>query len=309
MAFSLWCGSRAARSLLGRWKVQLIDETEADLRALIERDFGRLSGEGISPRSVLDWMHYRARLIPCRPRKVIVSEQVSARMAAYPAIRRLKTEFAVGRDVSPWLSDRVRNRKDDPMADLMFNDWQVSHFHLGDLFVSQSKVGPRPKGELLLFALVKADRVTFLDLYPHGAWTMQQILRVLLQTSPQDMPEMKGILGTQSGGLTDAEHLKARQGGITAPIHIDGRVFLPPGLGVSNSGHATRLVLLFNNLSKQIRHVHGLLKDNNLPQQFLRKLAIVGLPARLGIKLRDDGCLIIHEKTRAIELLALPPFE
>lgn len=289
--------------------MQFTDETEADLRALIECDFGRLPGEGATNLSVLDWMHYRARIIPCRPRQVVVSEQVAARMASYPAIQRLKTEFAVGRDVSPWLSDRVRNRKDDPMADLMFNDWQISHFHLGTMFVSQSKVGPRPKGELLLFALVKADRVTFLDLHPHGAWTLQQILHVLLQTSPQDMPEMKGILGPQSGGLTDAEHLKARQNGLTVPVHLDGRVFLPPGLGVSNSGHATRLVRLFNNASKQIRHVHGLFRDNNLPQHLLRKFAIVGLPVRLGIKLRDDGCLIIHEKTRAIELLALPPFE
>jgi hypothetical protein len=289
--------------------VQLIDETEADLRALIERDFGRLPGEGVSNVSVLDWMHYRARLIPCRPRKVIVSEPVAARITAYPAIKRLKAEFAAGRDVSPWLSDRVRARKDDPMADLMFNDWQVSHFHLGNVFVSQSKVGPRPKGELLLFALVKANRVTFLDLHPHGAWTMQQILQVLLETSPQDILEMKGILRTQRGGLTDAEHLQARQAGMTAPIHLNGKVFMPPGLGVSLSGHATRLVLLFNNLSKQIRHIHGLFKDNNLPQQLLRKLAIVGLPARLGVKLRDDGCLIVHEKTRAIELLALQPFE
>jgi hypothetical protein len=290
--------------------VQLIDETEADLRTLIERDFGRLPDDGLANRTVLDWMHYRARLIPCRPRKVIVSEQVAARMAAYPAIKRLKTEFAVGRDVSPWLSDRVRNRKDDPMADLMFNDWQVSHFHLGNVFVSRSKVGPRPQGELLLFALVKANRVTFLDLHPHGAWAMQQILHVLLQTSPQDMPEMKGVLGPRSGGgRTDEEHLKLRQSGLTAPIHLDGRMFLPPGLGVSTSGHATRIVFLFNNLSKQIRHIQGLFKDNNLPQQLLRKLAIVGVPARLGVKLRDDGCLIIHEKTRAIELLALQPFE
>jgi hypothetical protein len=186
--------------------VRFIDETEADLRALIERDFGRLPDGGIANRNVLDWMHYRARLIPRRPRQVTISEQVVAQMATYPTIKRLKTEFEVGGDVSPWLSDRVRNRKDDPMADLMFNDWQISHFHLGNLFVSPSKVGPRPKGELLLFALVKADRVTFLELHPHGAWTMQQILSVLLQTSPKDMPELKGVLGTRSGGPTDTEY-------------------------------------------------------------------------------------------------------
>jgi hypothetical protein len=210
-------------------------------------------------------------------------------------------QFEAGRDVSPWLSDRVRTRKDDePLADLMFNDWQISHFHLGNVFATPKKVGPRPKGELLLFAHVKADRVTFLDLHPHGAWTMQQILRVLHQTSPQDMPEMKGVLGTQMGPLTDAELLQLRRAGVTAPIHLDGKVFLPPGLGISTSGHAARLAMRFNNLSKQIRNIHRRLKDNDLPHSLLRQLIIIGIPVRLGIKLRSDGCLVLHEKTRRI---------
>lgn len=290
--------------------MQFIDETKVDLRALIERDFGRLSEGALADRSVLDWMHYRARLIPRRPRKVTVSKQVAARMGAYPAIRRLKTEFERGGDVSPWLSDRVRSRKDDPMADLMFNDWQVSHFHLGNVFVSPSKVGPRHRGELLLFAVVKANRAIFLDLHPHGAWSMKEILRVLLQTSPQDMPEMKGVLGTQHGEWTDAELLEARQKGLTMPIHLDGRVFLPPGLGISTSGHATRLVMLLQNLFRQIRNLHEQLKGNILPHGLLRARPLVGRPGRLGINLRDNGCLILHEKTRAIGLhVALPPFE
>lgn len=52
-------------------------------------------------------------------------------MATYPAIEQLKIELERGRDVSSWLSGRVRNRKTDAFVDLMFNDWQISHFHLG----------------------------------------------------------------------------------------------------------------------------------------------------------------------------------
>lgn len=289
-------------------KMQLIDETETDLRRLVERDFGPLAGD-LANRHVLDWMHYRARLIPCRPRAVVVSQEVEAQMSSYPAIGRLKTEFELGRDVSPWLSDRVRKRKEDSLADLMFNDWQISHFHLGQLFVTPNKVGPRPKGELLLFALVKADHVTLLDLHPHGAWSTTQILRVVLRTSPQDMPEAEGIIGARTGGPTDAELLKVRQAGYTAPIHLDGKAFFPPGLGVSGSRHAARLVLRLKRLSREIQSLHRRFKENDLSHQALRQLMVVGKPARLGIKLGDDGCLILWEKTRALDLIIMPPFE
>jgi hypothetical protein len=288
--------------------VNFIDEIDADLRRLIELDFGPLSSAPLTDRQVLDWLHYRARLIPRRPRQVKVSQQVAAQMAHYPAIGRLKALFRTGGDVSPWLSDSVRKRKDDPLADLMFNDWQISHFHLGNVFVAEDKVGPRPRGELLLFALIKADHVTFIDLHQHGAWTAQQILRVLLQTNPKDMREMKGILGTQSGGHTDDELLSLRKSGITAPIQLDGKVFMPPGMGVSTSRHATRLAQAFQNLKKNVHDLRLRLKQNALPPSLLRQLAIVTfIPRRLGIKLHDDGCVRLYEKNRALDLFVTAP--
>jgi hypothetical protein len=123
------------------------------------------------------------------------------------------------------------------------------------------------------------------------------------------MLEWKGALGTQSGGYTDAELLQLRQGGLGYTIQIDGRIFYPPGLGVSTSRHAVRLVRQFNHLSREIRNLHRRFKENDLPHQLMRQLMIIGVPARLGIRLRSDGCLVLHEKSRAIDLLALPPFE
>lgn len=288
--------------------MNFIDEIDTDLRRLIEHDFGLLSSAPLTDRQVLDWMHFRARVIPLRPRQVKVSQQVAAQMANYAAIGRLKALFKTGGDVSPWLSDSVRKRKDDPLADLMFNDWQISHFHLGNVFVSKDKVGPRPKGEMLLFALVKADQVTFIDLQQHGAWTAQQILRVLLQTSPKDIPEMKGVLGTQRGGYTNEELLQLRKSGMTAPLQLDGKFFLPPGCGLSTSGHATRLAIAFQSLKKNVHDLRLRLKQNALPPILLRQLAIVTfIPPRLGIRWRDDGCLLLYEKNRALDLFVAPP--
>src|SRR5882757_6944169 len=233
--------------------MQWIDETGADLRNLIERDFGP-QPDPLTSIAVLDWMHYRARIIPRRRRTVMVSREVTALMATYPAIEQLKTELERGRNVSPWLSDRVRNRKADAFADLMFNDWQISHFHLGSHFVAPDKV---ERTDDRLFALIKADHAVFLDVKGHGreTYTAQEVLRVLLRTSPEDLPEWKGAIPQRgSSGWSDAELLELRQAGVSYSIQIDGRLFSPPGLGVSTSKHAGRIVVRqLNPLSKAIR--------------------------------------------------------
>ena len=180
--------------------VQVIDETAADLKALVERDFGPI-GSIVEDRVLLDWLHYRARLIPQRQRTVLVSLQVHAKLEKYPAIRLICREMERAGDVTPWLSDHVRKRKADPKADLMFNDWQISHFHLGNVFVRPGKVA---RDKPLLFAYVASDSAAFLDVQPHGAWAMRDLLRVLHSVSPASMPEFKGILGTERE-LTDAE--------------------------------------------------------------------------------------------------------
>jgi hypothetical protein len=97
------------------------------------------------------------------------------------------------------------------------------------VFVSPNKVS---RGKLLLFALVKADRAVFLAVNPHGAWTTTELLRSLFRTSPQDLPELKGVLTTQHGSWTDEELIKLRQAGLGYSIHIDGKTFSPPGLGL-----------------------------------------------------------------------------
>jgi hypothetical protein len=288
--------------------LQFSDETEADIRALIERDFGRLPSGADARRAFLDWLHYRARLIPQRPREVVASKYVLEKRATYPAIDRIRSELERGGDVSPWLSERVRRRKTDPKADLMFNDWKISHFHLGQFFECRNKIKRTANGDLL-FAHVRGDRAVLLDVQPHGSWAMRHLLEVLLEVSPADLPEMKGILGTESGGLTDEQIFKLRQNGYTAPIQIGRRVFMAPGLGISSSKHATRLVRYADQLARQLRHIDVLLKENRLPPLLLSQLSnTIGIPVRLGIRLHA-GNLIIYEKSRGIDLSVFAPLE
>jgi len=113
--------------------MQVIDETPADIRRLVEGDFGPFDETREFNLVFLDWLHYRARRIWQHPRKAVVSAEVLEKQKSYPAIAAIRRELEVGGNLSPWLSDRVRRKPQNPRADLMFNDWQIAHFHLGSL--------------------------------------------------------------------------------------------------------------------------------------------------------------------------------
>jgi len=281
--------------------VQVVDETDQDLRALIARDFGSIPPATDFSVIVLDWMHYRARLIPRRPRKVLLSPEVTAHSVRYPAINRIKKELESGGDLAPWLSDQIRKRKADPKADLMFNDWQISHFHLGNVFVNPTKVSRTENGKLL-FAHISPERAVLLDVKQHGAWAMRDLLRVLLRVSPKDMRELKGVLGTQNGDYTDEEIIAARNSGISLMYKLEGRFFMSPGLGVSSSQHGTRLVLAYNRLRREIANVRLDLAANKISAAVRRLLAsALGQPVRLGVKI-EAGQLVIYDKNRNLLL-------
>jgi hypothetical protein len=283
--------------------MRFTDETEADLKSLIEKDFGPLPAGADTRRTLVDWLHYRARRIPQRPRVVVLSPQAAGHCARYPAIDRIRAELMRGGDLSPWLSDRIRRRKADPKADLMFNDWQISHFHLGDFYEARNKIKRTTSGTLL-FAHIKPDRAVLLDVQPHMSWTMTALLRILLDVSPADMPELKGIQGSRNRPLTDDQLFNLRSNGYTAPIEIGGKVFMSPGMGIAASQHATRLVHYSNALMRALQTVRRQLQTNTVPRVTLQQIgSTIGLPVRLGIRLHAGG-LIIYEKTRRLDLVS-----
>jgi hypothetical protein len=59
-----------------RKNMQVIDETPADIRRLVEGDFGPFDETRDFNLVFLDWLHYRARRIWQHPRKVVASSVV-----------------------------------------------------------------------------------------------------------------------------------------------------------------------------------------------------------------------------------------
>ena len=289
--------------------VAVIDEVLPDIKAQIETDFARSVFEEPSKKDVLDWLHYRARGIPQRFREVIVSEEVRAAMARYPAIAQIKYHLANAGDVRPWLSDRIRKRKSDPRADMLFNDWQITHFHLTAI----DKKGKVVRSNELLFAHIKAGFAVLIAIRSHAGlhlWTDQSLLKVLLETHPPAMEvyEAKGIIAPRNQ-WSDHDLSEIRNGRLTSFVQIEERVFIP-GFGISTSGHAVRLTLVLYRFWRAYNHIKDRFINNHFSvQEFQLFLFPIGLPVRLGCMLTFDGRLELWDKARRHTLWTSPPLE
>jgi hypothetical protein len=279
----------------------VIDETRRDIEEIISKDqnFGFPPQSDID-RAFLDWLHFRARRIPCRPRQVIISRQVQSKLAAYPAIDRIRSALRHGDEVSAWLSRKLISGARSPRSDMMFNDWQITHFHLSRVFSEPNMIsGTRD----LLFAHVTSQCVTFLDVRPHNVWAAQDFLRILLQTRPDamDRMEVKGALPPYKS-YTDDELLQARMGGVSVPIiAIDGRPFMLPG--IVSSGHAERIVRFYNSLERTIRFFIENTVQNKLDTTMELQIAsLIGVPVRLGISFDPCGAFLIYDKNRNLPI-------
>lgn len=277
----------------------IVDETQADLAIMVSADFGRLRPNAAPGRDLVDWLHYRARRVVERPRTVLISDEVQIHRAARPAIDDIATELQIGAPMTRWLSGSIRKRKTDPKADLMFNQWKVSHFHIGPT----GQHGARAeRGDLILFAHIGADTATLLDVQPHRVWTRTDLLRILLRTDPTAMHDFGP---TREPPLTDEQHKILRRKWTTGRITIDGRAYSAPGIALMGYGDGLRFRVMADHLAFVIqRALHEIVTNTLQPNQLQRLAGQIGLPVRLGVRL-DRGIFVIYDKSRGLDLMQL----
>lgn len=266
---------------------------------MILADFGRLRPDAASDRNLVDWLHYRARRIVERPRTVLMSDEVRTHRAVHPAIDDIATALRISAPMTHWLSASIRKRKTDPKADLMFNQWRMSHFHIGP---TRRRSARAERGDLILFAHIGADTATLLDVQPHRNWTRTDLLRILLQTDPT---AMHSIGSTQDLPLTDEQHRILRRKHATGPITIDGRAYAAPGIGLMGSGDSLRFRVMADHLAFVVQRALHEIATNTLRANLLQRLTgQIGLPVRLGVRL-DRGIFVIYDKSRRLDLMQL----
>lgn len=284
--------------------MRVLDDTREDLKRLIAADFGT-SSTGDYRADFVNWIHHRARRIPQLPRRMFVSPQVTHQIPHFPAIDQITRALTSGDDVGPWLSNNIRTNKHNYRADMMFNDWQIVHFHLGRFFQSPATV--RRTGPLL-FAHITAQQATFLDVQCHGAWTKTAMLEILLHTNPPALEryEARAVTPTR---LSDAQYQSLRANCGNSHIEINGRAFRPGG-GILASGHALRLCdysdYFFITVEKLLENFEADMVEPKLRPAIYARL---GIPVRLGAYYDHNGLAIIDKNRNGLVLCQMKPLE
>lgn len=191
------------------------------------------------------WMDFRLRYVDPHSRTVLFSDRFAKQIPMH--VRRMVGEmagrFQKGENVNPYqgkgliLHNDYSGRRHDQRTDLLWADWKILHFHLTDKPAKQGEFFT-PRSGYHLLALVEHDVVLFIDALPHlkGAqYADVELLRTVKRCWPEYLEryEVKGILPDKN--WTGAEHYELRRNGVGAFVHIDGKVYMGPGMGVTSA--------------------------------------------------------------------------
>ena len=180
----------------------------------------------------------QTRLIPIRPRRVLVSKEMECPSELRKGFELLKDRIVQGEDLRPYLS-RAVNRFEKP--DDLLSDWGIYHLHLGNKVLPDGLMG---RTGPLLFARFTADTAFLINIWNHGSWSRQDIVRILHYNWPETISAYRlvGVSGLELA-ISDGDIEKLRGEQINAPVEVEpGIVYVGLGGGITLSRVGAKIV-------------------------------------------------------------------
>lgn len=203
-----------------------------------------------------------SKLIRPIPRKVFISEELELKSKELPEeinsiFDKIKTEFEEGTDITQHLSKRLSNANRD---DQLFHTWGIYHLHLSNRKETESDFFER--SDLLLFCIVKENRVYFIDIRPHNEINLflkQEMQKIVINNWP-DLLEHCKVQDIKGASYTDDEIVQMREIFINTFSSIGKDTYIPlGGGGLSLSGTNIEHFLFATHLIKEIRKIEELI--------------------------------------------------
>ncbi|MGJ0909207.1 hypothetical protein [Clostridium botulinum] len=205
------------------------------------------------------YFNLKKRLIKAIPRKVLISKEFKCPKELKNGLSLLKNKIEKGENIHPYLSKRIL---DLSYHDDLLNDWGIYHLHLGTEIDKNTKFIKRTGP--LLFARFDERHVYFINVYKHGAWTKQEMIRILHENWSESIKQfrMKEIESVMPK-LTDKQYAMLRKSHVTTMVEVEkGAVYFPIGMGYMSSGHSTEAIRLCDHYSNIFRDYEKYVKDN-----------------------------------------------
>lgn len=195
-----------------------------------------------------------------KPYTIIKSNEFSCPEEHKIGLEKLEKVLEAGEDLSPYLSKSVDKLKHD----LMFNDWGILHFHLGEEMQKNGKYIERTGP--LLFVYFKESNAYFLNVFEHGDWTRKDALQIIQDNWPELIEPYRLRFAGLEFEYSEEQHADLRNSGISAMLTLkdaEGNKFpiMPPGMGLVTSKDSLNDVRYYQDQVNLIYKLEDIVKE------------------------------------------------
>lgn len=221
------------------YKINFIkDFTNAQKKDLVNHGFNDIKDN--SKDIFISYLNLIKRLVPSTPRKVLVSKEFKCPPKFSNVVETIKTKIENGDRITPYLSKKI---SDLDYNDPLLNDWGIHHLHLGNECDAKNpnfinRTGP------LLFIRFTHDTAYFINIYNHGSWSNQEMIKIIHENWPDSIEEfwLKEVHSIEQK-ISDRDHARLRKSNLNTFVQVDeGVVYCPPGMGITSSGHSIDVI-------------------------------------------------------------------
>lgn len=257
------------------------------LRKRLKRVGYHLPKEVEPNRLLLIYFNVLVRQIDPQPRTVLAPPDFPWPAENEPhrdGLTALLRKIEKGEDLSPHLTDKI-NRP--AYNDMLFNDWGISHFHLG---IELTKKGFVERTGKLLYVFITDTVCHLITLADHKHFSCKKMVETIHAAWPHLISRYRlNCVGVECTP-TDDEIKQLRKAGISYPIQVeDGAVYMSPGGGFASTGVSDAAVMNANFYKRHLRTLEDYVRSNI--DTLARQAAEVGRPFGdvLNFKLALEG--------------------
>lgn len=247
-----------------------------------------LKSQGLN-EILIHYLHWKSRIIPARPRAVMLSASITADKRwkfLKSEVKLFLDKIRIGEDVTPYISSRVRSHGYTPRSrirngeasswddkDQLLNTKGFHHFHL-DMRVQNSGLSNRTAD--VLFARVSRDKFLALGIFDHSVFE----------------PSTGDLMTSERERMWRLHEQHEQFGMIPGTIYMSNPI--------ATSGHPIHIVTMGDYYASLIREIDTKLVDRVYVNSIYEQASITP-PAKFEFEWRLDGLdLIAFDKKTSI---------
>lgn len=213
---------------------------------------------------LLDLYIYSRRAVNPVPRVIYKASDFSCPEDYREKLKHVENEIKRGDNLWPFMT---RSLFDCSRDDAMLYHWNIVHLHVSNEMDEVKNDGFMRRSGLLLYVYFTDNAAYFIRTIPHSGvanmWSLQDCLECINQNWPELIAgfELKGAVAGAVLPDSGIAALRKKNGNALVTLS-NGKVIVPPGLGVVSDGSPVECVIDRDRYAEKIKAAEDYVKEN-----------------------------------------------